>query len=75
MYIRNSVSAYRRSKLAPKDIESISIDVKGHNNTRFIILAYYRSPTKISQYIFYHNYVLRSNLCTKSEMNCSSLVI
>ena len=45
MYIRNSVSAYRRSNLEPSDMESICIDVKGHNNSRFIVLAFYRSPT------------------------------
>lgn len=46
VYIRNSVSAYRRHKLEPTDMESICIDVKGHNNSRFIVLACYRSPSK-----------------------------
>ena len=46
VYIRNSVSAYRRSKLEPTDMESICIYVKGHNNLRFIVPACYRSPTK-----------------------------
>lgn len=45
VYIKNSVSAYRRSKLEPSDMESICIDVKGHNNSRFIVLVCYRSPT------------------------------
>ena len=37
VYIKNSVSAYRRTKLEPSDMESICIDVKGHNNSRFIV--------------------------------------
>ena len=40
VYIRN------RLKLEPADMESICIDVKGHNNSRFIVLACYRSPSK-----------------------------
>ena len=33
-------------KLEPTHMEFIYIDVKGHNNSRFIVLARYRSPTK-----------------------------
>lgn len=46
VYIRNSVSAYRRSKLKPTDMKSTCIDVKGYNHSRFVVLACYRSPTK-----------------------------
>ena len=46
VYIRNGVSTYRRLKLEPPNMESICIDVKGHNNSRFLVLACYRSPTK-----------------------------
>ena len=45
-YIRNGLSAYRRLKLESSDIESIRLDVKGSNNSRFIVCACYRSPTK-----------------------------
>ena len=41
IYTRNDVSAYRRLKLEP-----ICIDVKGRNNSRFLVLACHRSPTK-----------------------------
>jgi len=40
------VSAYRRLKLEPPNMEPICIDVKGHNNSRFLVLACYRSPRK-----------------------------
>lgn len=46
VYIRSSVSAYRGSKLEPTDMESICIDVKCHNNSRYIALACYRAPTE-----------------------------
>ena len=46
VYIRNGVSAYRRLKLEPPNMESICIDMKGHNNSRFLVLVCYRSPTK-----------------------------
>ena len=45
-YIRNDLSAYRRLKLESSDIESICLDVKDSNNSRFIVCACYRSPTK-----------------------------
>ena len=44
-YIRNDLSAYRRLKLESSDIESICLDVKDSNNSRFIVCAYYRKPT------------------------------
>ena len=46
VYIRNSVPAYRGSRLEPAVMESICIDVKCHNNSRFIALACYRAQTK-----------------------------
>ena len=46
VYIRNDLSAYRRLKLESSDIESICLDVKDSNKSRFIVCACYRSPTK-----------------------------
>ena len=46
VYIRNSVPAYRGSRLEPTVMESTCIDVKCHNNSRFIALACYRAQTK-----------------------------
>ena len=46
VYIKHSVSAYRRRKLKPVDIEAVCIDVKGRGNTWFSLLACYRSPNK-----------------------------
>ena len=48
-YIRNDLSAYRRLKLESSDIESICLDVKDSNNSRFIVCACYRSPTKCKE--------------------------
>ena len=48
-YIRNDLSAYRRLKLDSSDIESICLDVKDSNNSRFIVCACYRSPTKCKE--------------------------
>ena len=48
-YIRNDLSAYRRLKLESSDIESICLDVKNSNNSRFIVCACYRSPTKCKE--------------------------
>ena len=48
-FIRNDLSAYRRLKLESSDIESICSDVKGSNNSRFIVCACYRSPTKCKE--------------------------
>ena len=46
VYIKHSVSAYRRKQLEPVDIEAVCIDVKGRANTLFSLLACYRSPNK-----------------------------
>ena len=46
VYIKHSVSACRRRKLEPVDIEAVCIDVKGRGNTWFSLLACYRSPNK-----------------------------
>ena len=50
-YIRNDLSAYRRLKLESSNIniESICLDVKDSNNSRFIVCACYRSPTKCKE--------------------------
>ena len=48
-YIRNDLSAYRRLKLESSNIESIYLDVKGCNNSRFIVCGCYRSPTKCKE--------------------------
>ena len=48
-YIRNDLSAYRRLKLESSNIESICLDVKGSNNSRFIVCGCYRSPTKCKE--------------------------
>ena len=44
--------AYRRLKLESSDIESICLDVKDSNNSRFIVCACYRSPTKCKESVF-----------------------
>lgn len=41
VYIKHSVSAYRRKQLEPVDIEAVCIDVKGRANTWFSLLACY----------------------------------
>lgn len=46
VYIKHSVSAYRRKQLRPVDIEAVCIDVKGTANTWFSLLTCYRSPNK-----------------------------
>ena len=46
VYIKHSVSAYRRKQLEPVDIEAVCIDVKGRGNNWFSLLACYRSPNK-----------------------------
>lgn len=48
-YVRNDLSAYRRLKLESSNIESICLDVKDSNNSRFIVCACYRSPTKCKE--------------------------
>ena len=47
--VRNDLSAYRRLKLESSNIESICLDVKDSNNSRFIVCAFYRSPTKCNE--------------------------
>ena len=53
VYIRSTITAYRRVKLEPVGVESISLDVKGSQNVWFLICACYRSPfkCKISDFI------------------------
>ena len=46
VYIKRSVSAYRRKQLELVDIKAVCIDVKGGGNTWFSLLACYRSPNK-----------------------------
>ena len=46
VYIRSTITAYRRVKLEPVGIESICLDVKGSQNVWFLIRACYRSPSK-----------------------------
>ena len=48
-YIRNGLSAYRRLKLESSNIESIFLDVRDSNNSRFIVCACYRSPTELKE--------------------------
>ena len=48
-YIGNDLSAYRRLKLESSDIESICLDVKDSNKSRFIVCACYRGPTKCKE--------------------------
>ena len=48
-YIRNDLLVYRCLKLESSDIESICLDVKDSNNSRFIVCACYRSPTKCKE--------------------------
>ena len=45
-YVRNDLSAYRRLEPESSNIESICLDVKDSNHSRFIVCACYRSPTK-----------------------------
>ena len=52
-YIRNDLSAYRRLKLESSDIESICLDVKDSSNSRFIVYACYRGPTKCKESDFF----------------------
>ena len=46
VYIKSTITAHRQVKLEPIGIESICLDVKGSENTWFIICACYRSPGK-----------------------------
>ena len=52
MYIRADLSVYRRAKLEPRDVESISLDVKDVNNSRFLVCGCYRSPGKCNDLEF-----------------------
>ena len=45
-YIRENPSVYGRAKLEPADIETICLDVKDTNRSRFLVCACYRSPGK-----------------------------
>ena len=70
-YIRNDLSAYRRLKLESSDIESICLDVKDSNNSRFILCACYRSPAKcIRNLIFSPPYQQLSKICITPERSC-----
>ena len=48
-YIRNDPSASPHLKLESSDIESICLDATDSNNSRFIVCAFYRSPTKCKE--------------------------
>ena len=52
MYIRADLSVYGRAKLEPRDVESISLDVKDVNNSRFLVCGCYRSPGKCNDLEF-----------------------
>ena len=51
-YIRAELSVYRRAKLEADDIESICLDVKDNNISRFLVCACYRSPGKCKELDF-----------------------
>ena len=46
VYIRWSITALRRARLEPDGVESICLDVKGCDNSWFLICACYRSSGK-----------------------------
>ena len=52
VYIRADLSVYRRVKLEPEDVESICLDVKDANNSRFLVCGCYRSPGKCNELEF-----------------------
>ena len=46
MYVQTYQTVYRKRKLKPKEVESICLDVKDTNNTRFIVCVCDRSPSE-----------------------------
>ena len=46
VFIRSTVTARRQYKLEPIDTESICLEVKGKDNTWFLVCCCYRSPSK-----------------------------
>ena len=42
---------YRRAKFEPRDEESICLDVKDVNNSRFLVYGCYRSPGKCNEFV------------------------
>ena len=50
--LRADLSVYRRAKLEPRDVESIYLDVKDVNNSRFLVRGCYRSPGKCNELEF-----------------------
>ena len=50
--LRADLSVYRRAKLEPRDLESICLDVKDVNNSRFLVRGCYRLPGKCNELEF-----------------------
>ena len=71
-FIRNDLSVYRRLKLESSYIESICLDVKDSNNSRFIVCACYRSPSKLNarNLIFSPPYQQLPKICITPERSC-----
>ena len=81
VYIRSTITAYRRVKLEPVGVESICLDVKGNQNVWFLICACYRSPfkCKISDFISScttaaeHMYAKRKEIIFIGDFNMNML--
>ena len=48
-YIRSDLPVYRKRKLEPENVESICLEVKDSNNSRFLVCACSRSPGKCKE--------------------------
>ena len=46
VYTHVKVTCYRRINLEPINVESICLDVKGNNNSWFLVCTWYRSPNR-----------------------------
>ena len=75
LYIRSTITAYRRVKLEPVGVESICLDVKGSQNVWFLICACYRSPSKCKISDFISSCTTAANICTQNGRRLYLLVI
>ena len=74
VYIRVDLSVYRGAKLEPRDVESICLDVKDINNSRFLVCGCYRWPGKCNELEFTLLInVLIANRSWPDEWKCGNL--
>lgn len=67
VYIRRSITALRRVKLEPDDVESICLDVKGCGNSWLLLCVCYRSPRKCKISDFLSSVLAAEKMYTKRK--------